>query len=218
MAEFDIVEKFKSLQGEGVYTGVPMAFIRFVGCSVGKKICHHCDTDFDNSLPWRGGGRFSVVDLYNWARPYNHICLTGGEPLNQDLAEFFLRRPADATLHIETSGTVPLEPVIQTARDMGLVLREYLWICLSPKPGFLEENIRFADEIKVIVPGLGNGPGWPTLDDAVRWADAGKKVFLQPRNKKNEIDQMSLKYVLDILREQPNLRLSVQLHKVLKEQ
>ena len=83
--KYPVVERFKSLQGEGMYAGTPMAFIRFVGCSVGKKTCAFCDTDFVEPLTWRGGGEYTEDELLEWAQPYRHICLTGGEPLDQDL-------------------------------------------------------------------------------------------------------------------------------------
>jgi len=212
-----IAERFKSVQGEGCYAGTPMAFIRFVGCSVGKKTCHACDTDFEHALPWRGGGRFDSTDLKRWAMPYEHICLTGGEPLDQDIRPMlFPFAPGDGVytpmLHIETSGTRPL-PLDASHPD-----RRRLWICVSPKPGFIEDVVLAADEVKVIVPGLGSGSDWPTPDDALRWAAAGKIVFLQPRNAKFDIDKVNLTYVQDLLHDYPQLRLSVQLHKILKVQ
>lgn len=208
---YQVAEKFKSIQGEGLYAGTPMAFIRFVGCSVGKKICHACDTDFEKTLPWRGGGEFAPGTLLDWARDYAHICLTGGEPMDQDLDPLFNLSATHRTFHIETSGT--------KARSFhGGRLYPTIWVCVSPKPGFLEEEVMAADEVKVIVPGLGSGPGWPTLNDALRWADAGKLVYLQPRNGKFDIDHVNLLYVQDLLREHPMLRLSTQMHKILKVQ
>lgn len=240
---YRVAEKFKSVQGEGVYAGTPMAFIRFVGCSVGKKICQHCDTDFDTTMPWRGGGEFSAERLMQWAEPYQHICFTGGEPLDQDLYSFLHHAENSTVFHVETSGTKPLP-------EKGpLASRSNSWICVSPKPGFLEDVVLAADEVKVIVPGLGTdeslarmrqvaeawkvaeastsevhplaareGFRWPTLEDALRWAKMGKIVFLQPRNAKNDVDKQNLLYVQDLIRDHPQLRLSVQLHKILKVQ
>lgn len=208
---YKVVERFKSIQGEGLYAGTPMAFIRFVGCSVGKTICHHCDTDFDKSLLWREGGEFTAEELLMWAQPYEHICLTGGEPLDQDLNELVRLGADEFTFHIETSGTKMLN-------DWLHVLRPKLYVCVSPKPGFLENVVMGAEEVKVIVPGLGNGEGWPQLADALRWAKAGKTVFLQPRNAKHDIDKVNLMYVMDLLRDYPMLRLSYQAHKLLKVQ
>jgi len=240
---YRVAEKFKSLQGEGVYAGTPMAFIRFVGCSVGKKICQHCDTDFDNTMPWRGGGEFTAEELHSWSRPYGHICLTGGEPLDQDLEPLFSQllnwHDPDGTgyhvdppmVHIETSGTRMLE------NPNGAWSTLKTWLCVSPKPGWLRGMIELADEVKVIVPGLGTTESllaltkndghplaqmerfrWPDLDDALQWAVEGKTVFLQPRNGKYDVDKMNLLYVTDLLRDHPSLRLSAQLHKILKVQ
>jgi organic radical activating enzyme len=227
-----VAEKFKSIQGEGLYAGTPMAFIRFVGCSVGKKICHFCDTDFDKPLLWRGGGTFNADQLLDWTWPYDHICLTGGEPLDQSqLAELCsVLTQKGETVHVETSGTKQL-PDWMTLKFSG-----NYWICVSPKPGFLEDVVLAADEVKVIVPGLGSDESlpfktlntaggstnerlrWPTLVDALRWADAGKLVYLQPRNAKFDVDQHNLMLVKDLLTIHPQLRLSTQMHKILKVQ
>lgn len=242
---YQISEKFKSVQGEGLYAGTPMAFIRFVGCSVGKRVCQHCDTDFEQMHNWRGGGQFSAEDLQQWSIPYKHICWTGGEPFDQP--DFFEAVDAwDGTPvihHVETSGTKPYE-----ATEFKRLYGWNSWLCVSPKPGFSEEAIAAADEVKVIVPGLGNitsaaiderirklkgegyqcGPGefedhakayrWPTLQDALRWAYNDKLVFVQPRNSKFDVDQNNLRIVQDIVAAHPQLRLSTQLHKILKVQ
>ena len=236
---YKIAERFKSIQGEGVYAGTPMAFIRFVGCSVGKKICQHCDTDFEKvGSSWRCGGEFTAEQLRLWSEPYRHVCLTGGEPLDQNLSplleEFYgLPRYSMPMLHVETSGTKHLgsSEALANVSDRN---RQRLWVCVSPKPGFIEDVVLVADEIKVIVPGLGTDESlphlgahylyprdtfrWPTLEDALRWAAAGKTVFLQPRNGKYDVDHVNLRYVQDVIAEHPELRLSVQMHKVLKVQ
>lgn len=217
--KYQVAERFKSVQGEGVFSGTPMAFIRFVGCSVGKKICQHCDTDFERTLPWRGGGSFTERDLWIWAHPYRHICLTGGEPFDQDLLPIFEDNESADMFHIETSGTRPLpdwwDRFATYAGEPGRG-----WLCVSPKPGFLEDTVAVADEIKVIVPGLGNGEGWPSLEDAIRWAHwkPSRPVFLQPRNGRFDVDKQNLLYVQDLIKDNPELRLSVQLHKILKVQ
>jgi len=206
---FQVAERFKSIQGEGLYAGTPMAFIRFVGCSVGKKVCQHCDTDFDKPLWQFGGGSQSIDDLLIWMGEYEHICLTGGEPFDQpqlhELVEELHSRCK--MVHIESSGTV-FAPVNHFTK------KPFLTIC--PKPGWHREMVDYADEVKVIVPSLGNGPGWPTIEDALRWVEDGKIVFLQPRNGKYDIDHINLKACQDLIAETPAFRLSVQLHKLLR--
>jgi organic radical activating enzyme len=141
--------------------------------------------------------------------------------------------------HVETSGTVWPNLQRSTLDDYPI---KRMWVCVSPKPGFREDMIDLADEVKVIVPGLGDVlPGWkptgekdpksgydivaadpnyrwPDINDALRWASNGKVVFLQPRNAKFDIDKNNLMIVQDIIRDHPELRLSVQLHKVLRVQ
>jgi organic radical activating enzyme len=209
---FQIAERFVSPQGEGVYAGTLMGFIRFTGCSVGKKVCHHCDTDFDRMDPWKGGGSLTLTALVDWAKANElvHVCFTGGEPFDQphleNLAEAFIQD--DFQIHIETSGTIKLP---------DWASHDQIWITMSPKPGWLKENITPCKEVKVIVGGLGNGPGWPTIDDALYFAnECAKPTFLQPCNKKYEVDFEALKVVQDLQRQHPELRLSVQMHKLLK--
>lgn len=209
-----VAERFKSIQGEGVHVGVAMAFVRFVGCSVGKGVCTFCDTDFDRVRSWRGGGMYTTDELIAWTKPFQHVCFTGGEPLDQDVAELVkdFVGPMDSEpcplLHFETSGT-------KMFPDLASYWKDNVWICVSPKPGWLPAMIEMADEIKVIVPGLSDRPGWPTLEDAVRWADEGRTVFLQPRNGRTELNRENLQYVVDVVKEHPQLRLSAQLHKML---
>jgi len=113
-------EIFRSIQGEGLYTGCPTTFVRFAGCSVG---CLDCDTVYarepENKItddkeinPHRVAALISHVD----ENPI-HICLTGGEPLEQDIDELatlievllksFSTRSL-LSLTIETSGTKPI--------------------------------------------------------------------------------------------------------------
>lgn len=204
-----VAERFKSIQGEGLYAGTPMAFIRFVGCSVSKKICAACDTDFAEPYPWKNGGVFTVSQLLDWVGPYQHICLTGGEPLDQDLIPLLAHAAFGRMFHIETSGTV----IPSWLNDN----RAYIHLCVSPKPGFRGEMIEAADELKIIVPGLGPGDGWPTLSEAKIWAltKPSRPVFIQPRNLRSDVDKQNLQMVLEVLKDHPELRLSPQLHKFL---
>jgi 7-carboxy-7-deazaguanine synthase len=218
---YEVAEKFKSIQGEGCYAGTPMAFIRFVGCSVSKTVCAACDTDYEVALPYVGGGTYSPEFLVQWAGAYKHVCLTGGEPFDQDLEPLlrsFHLLSDPPLIHVETSGTV-----FPNFTPIG-AWRERMWICVSPKPGYRDDMIALADEIKVIVPGLGvlrNGMciGWPTIGDALHWAlTMGKTVFLQPRNDKHDLNMTNLRMVQTLIQEYPQLRLSVQLHKLLHVQ
>ncbi len=223
---YPLAERFKAPQGEGLHTGTPMAFVRLVGCSVGQGVCTACDTDYDRQLPNLGGGLYTAEEIVAWAQPYRHLCITGGEPLDRDLRELVsVATSAGMDVHVETSGTKSPEWLTKGARgwmlrtDMSTgepgAMQTYgtLWVTVSPKPGYLEEMIHRADELKVIVGGLGGGPGWPTVEQAVQWADFGALVYVQPRNSKLDIDQRTLGEAIAIVDRHPQLRLSCQLHK-----
>lgn len=202
---FPVAERFKSIQGEGLFCGTPMAFVRLVGCSVGKEICSACDADFDRVMPEMGGGLYTPEELRDWVGDFRYVCVTGGEPLDRDLRP--LLDAIEAAFHVETSGTKQPE---------WLAIRRPTWMTVSPKPGFNEPwMLEQADEIKVVFGGLGCGTGWPTVEDAARWAEAGKLVYLQPRNQPDAIDPREMAAVIQIVLEHPRLRLSAQLHKYL---
>jgi|SRR5262245_1319982 len=203
-----IAERFFAPQGEGLYTGTPMAFIRFVGCSVGQNVCNLCDTDFSKMHFNLGGGLLYDDQLVKWANPYKHVCLTGGEPLDRELNTLIRAFAKEKVMvHIETSGTV----------DKQVGMHPNVWLTVSPKPGYHPEMILKANEVKLILGGLGlTTEGWPTFQDAVEWANAGKLVYVQPRNLTKDIDMNELRTAIDIVTQYPQLRLSVQLHKFLR--
>jgi hypothetical protein len=214
-----LAERFKAPQGEGLYTGTPMAFMRTVGCSVGHGVCTMCDTDFDKMLPEMGGGLYTVEDLLEWVGDFKHVCLTGGEPLDRNLSELIIAlADRDVLVHVETSGTRlprwlgsegPGQHYVQLADGFYPIK---LWLTVSPKPGWRPGVINLADEIKVILGGLGDGPGWPTLEDAVSWAQDGKLVYLQSCNDKKELRDGAR--ALSAVLGHPELRLSTQMQKV----
>ena len=102
-----VTEIFESIQGEGIYTGADTTFVRFAGCSTG---CARCDTmyawDPDSGEDYDPDRLFLTL---GGMRP-TKICLTGGEPLEQDpiqLAKLVssLGRH-DFDIHVETCGLV----------------------------------------------------------------------------------------------------------------
>lgn len=214
--KYPVAERFKSLQGEGLYTGTPMAFIRLVGCSVGQKVCTSCDTDFDKLYEHLGGGLYTVDELNEWIGDYLHVCITGGEPLDRDLTPLIhgiFDRMQVVRIHFETSGTK--DP--QWFREMRTIYGSRIHVCVSPKPGYTQHMIDDADEVKVIHKGLGDGPGWPTLQNALDWARQGIRVYLQPRNLKKDPDEKATQEVIELVKRFPTLRASFQLHKIINE-
>ena len=82
-----IVERFHSLQGEGVHVGKSAFFIRLGGCKVG---CTWCDTKESWSL--NAHEKMPVLEIAKEATAAQKdgaafAVITGGEPLHHDLEE-----------------------------------------------------------------------------------------------------------------------------------
>ena len=73
-----VVEVFDSIQGEGGLMGLPHTFIRLAGCNLR---CRWCDTKYALDAP---GVEMSVDDVVSKVN-CGYVCLTGGEPLLQDV-------------------------------------------------------------------------------------------------------------------------------------
>jgi 7-carboxy-7-deazaguanine synthase len=218
-----VAERFHSLQGEGLYTGTPMHFIRLAGCTVGKSLsnpsaraevgnaefpllktgapswlCHTYDgrrfwCDTDFGLK----ERIPLKDLLDdtWEK---HICLTGGEPLAHIPLVIDIITQADRKhiqVHLETSGTIDFS-------------HPKVWLTVAPKFGCLESMIRRADEIKILVDADFR------LDTLPYGVHHHPLVWLQPVNNELSVDNDNLYRCINLLSTVPKWRLSVQLHKI----
>ncbi|GBR77447.1 7-carboxy-7-deazaguanine synthase [Candidatus Termititenax dinenymphae] len=123
MSSANIQEIFRSIQGEGLYSGVPAIFVRFSECNLR---CGYCDT----KRSWRKTKHclyqpveFSrrqvrvpndisaedCADMIFWLAPQGLVSFTGGEPLLQAkyIAEVIKLLGTKYTYLIETNGTLP---------------------------------------------------------------------------------------------------------------
>ena len=78
MTQLRITEIFRSLQGEGLTTGMPTVFVRLTGCPLR---CDYCDTTY----AFKGGTTMSVDEVCERVASFgtSHVTVTGGEPLAQ---------------------------------------------------------------------------------------------------------------------------------------
>lgn len=219
MTNIHLAETFLSPQGEGMYMGTLMYFIRTAGCSVGKPIpggspayierCtlydgrnFLCDTNF------RKSETLDTAEVVKRIPAVNHICITGGEPLNQCVAmkEIIDNVLANTriTVHIETSGTIDAPWLY------NMQYRDRVWVTVSPKAGVLPDMLDRADEIKLLV------------DDNFDPVRAGRlvyglraQIFLSPISDEHTLIQKNIKHCLQLLGVNPNWRMTLQMHKVI---
>jgi 7-carboxy-7-deazaguanine synthase len=109
-----ISEIFDSIQGEGMFTGVPSTFVRTSGCNLR---CWWCDTPYTSWKPEKGRMTVDKIMEQIEVDGNRHVVITGGEPmLHRDAVREITRRcRADGRLvTIETNGTIYDETIIPT--------------------------------------------------------------------------------------------------------
>jgi 7-carboxy-7-deazaguanine synthase len=232
MKPYPISETFVEIQGEGVWTGVVMQFIRLAGCTVGKpypkeayerevagykyrglpiyteKCTLYDGREFPCDTDYRVKDRLTAQELVNGI-PQNvkHVCITGGEPLMHDLSTLISHLWGKFKhVHIETSGTiVPDYP-----------FKQDVWITVSPKKGYQDDMMMRANEVKLLVDDHFTVEKW--MLDLARV----KPVYLHPVNGEHTVNAENLQLCRNWQNQYPDFRLGVQLHKamstILKEE
>jgi 7-carboxy-7-deazaguanine synthase len=106
-----IIEIYKSLQGESSYAGLPCVFVRLAGCNLR---CTWCDSEYT----FKGGKRMAIEEVEREVARLSPdrglVEITGGEPLLQEREAVLLMErllQASFTVLLETSGERPLESV-----------------------------------------------------------------------------------------------------------
>jgi 7-carboxy-7-deazaguanine synthase len=102
-----IIEIYRSVQGEGLLTGVPSVFVRASGCNLR---CWFCDTPYTS---WRPeGSDLSIDEIVAQVEEWDtqHVIVTGGEPMlfSELIPLCDQLRAIGRHITIETAGTLHL--------------------------------------------------------------------------------------------------------------
>ena len=104
----NITEIFYSLQGEAKEVGIPTVFVRLTGCPLR---CNYCDTAY----AFKGNNPLSIKSIMEQIKKYNtrYVCVTGGEPMAQSNCLILLDTliKAGYKTSMETSGSIDISPV-----------------------------------------------------------------------------------------------------------
>ena len=206
---FFIKEIFKSIQGEGFFSGKSAVFVRFTGCNLWNGLekdrenaqCKFCDTDF-LGINGINGGAYSLNDLLDkidkiWSQKTKintkFIVLTGGEPMlqvNKKLVESLKNRGYFVSL--ETNGTIRFNI-------------DFDWVCVSPKAGNTLIQV-YGDELKLVYPQKNIVPD-------IYEKYSFKNFSLQPMDGELKVHNtnLTLKYCM----KNPIWRVSIQTHKII---
>ena len=219
-----IIEIYKSLQGESSYAGLPCVFVRTAGCNLR---CVWCDSEYT----FKGGRKMTVDEIQQEVRALSPdgglVEITGGEPLLQENDVVWLMErlvTARYTVLIETSGERLLDKVPSQAIKIVDVKCPH-----SGEGGtFRLENLQHLnsrDEVKFV---LASRKDYEFARNFIREHDLNHKVasvILSPAFRKDATGARDVSHcLLDprelaewMLADGLNARLGLQIHKFIWE-
>ncbi len=193
----NISEIFYSLQGEGARAGTPTIFIRLQGCKA-KFACAasgiKCDTEFES------GKKYASEQIIEWIKNNANTCReitwTGGEPtyqLTEEIINYF--KELGFYQAIETSGLNPVPDGID-------------FVCVSPKVAehIVEKNFPNGVTELRYVRHAGQSIPQPQIKAEHYW--------ISPHSDGFTINTDNLKHCINLCKENPQWKLSIQQHKL----
>lgn len=204
MKTLNINEIFYSLQGEAREVGLPTAFIRLTGCPLR---CGYCDTEY----AFKGKNMMPIEAILTELKKYNtnYVCVTGGEPLAQKNCYELLDKLVDNgyQVSLETSGSIDINSV----NDKVSVVMDIK----TPTSGEADKNLwsnidllQEKDQLKFVI---GSKADFDWCVDIIKTHPTSAGILFSPVFAAvNPTDLANW-----ILKKHLNVRLQVQLHKLL---
>jgi 7-carboxy-7-deazaguanine synthase len=213
MAEFQLAEKFISINGEGAYAGELAVFLRFAGCNLH---CSYCDTQWANQqdTPVTVYTEKEICD-YIMQSGARNVTITGGEPLMQENLSVLLK--ALHALHIrvevETNGSLPIAPYARMAERPVFTL-DYKLPVSGMEDRMLKENYLYLqpqDTVKFVI---------GTQEDLERAAEITAQYYLDEHCHvyfSPVFGKMNPENIVSFMQKQKlgGVRLQLQLHKII---
>ena len=157
--------------------------------------CDFCDTKYAFAAGKPMNRLQILVELANY--PCKTVVITGGEPTEQDLPALMTAlKSAGHIIHLETNG----------ARDCDVSQADF--ICVSPKKTVAKEMLQKADVIKLVI---GQQTDLKDVEKYYPYENEKTTLYLQPESNLQE----NITLCLQLVKQHPSARLSVQLHKML---
>lgn len=207
MGAVRITEIFHSIQGEANTVGWPTTFVRLTGCPLR---CQYCDTAY----AFTGGEMRSLDEVVTEVRRFaaRHVTVTGGEPLAQPdvLPLLTMLCDADFEVGLETSGALDVSAVDERVSKVVDFK--------TPGSGEVHRNL-FAnvthlsahDQVKFVICDEADYEWAKFKCDEYRLYGRVANVLFAPSTSELPAGELA-----DwILRDGLNVRLQVQMHKVL---
>lgn len=231
-----LAEHFHSVQGEGRHTGLPMHFLRFAGCSVGRIQPHQIDPKGTEEyagfkckaltvLP--NGERAKVCTDYTGSHffcdtDYNQHEEVAREELVKETWEYVACFTGGEPLMHQ--GKLWFKALFEALRYAEVAIHvetsgtiiptlNYDWLTVSPKEHWLPEVVQAANQVKFLVDPSHDSESF--ICGVAKYLLPDCEVYLSPIFDPNNLVQANLDYALELLREYPGWHLGCQWHKFL---
>ncbi|MGC7560126.1 7-carboxy-7-deazaguanine synthase QueE [Pasteurella sp. PK-2025] len=197
--EYNIVEIFESLQGEGFNTGMPSIFVRFGKCNLA---CPWCDTPYNQYTTW------TLSQILQKVRSFSakNIIITGGEPTIVPKIGFLLDalKAEGYFLAIETNGLKAIPHQID-------------YIATSPKRlyqhKYQQKCIPFAHEVRIVA-----DDNVLEFCEQIEQQIRSEHYYLSPCEINGEMNLLATITQIGLLNQRvnkPKWQLSIQTHKLI---
>lgn len=204
-------EIFCSIQGESSDSGLPCIFVRLYGCPIGCSYCDQPQTP-DNRK------KVSVANIVSKVMKFKgvkNVCITGGEPLiyQEVIPLTWELMHLGYKVSIETSGCVPIEE--STYRRSF----KYVMDIKCPSSGVAEKNLfdnllklQHNDEVKFVI---ADREDYEYMKKVLKKYPTQASILVSPMFDKDLKPVIGNKLVEWILEDKLNVRVQIQLHKIL---
>ncbi len=199
-------EIFYSLQGETTMAGFTSVFVRLTGCNLS---CRFCDTkramDYGEEMTVSG-----IVERVRAMEPFDHVTVTGGEPLLQNESFELLEKLAESgySVQVETNGSVDFTGVSGRVR----IIADVKTPSSGEENSFNMKNIErlgVNDEVKFVISDRAD------YDFSLRFMKENMPSLKCVVNFSPAFGTMSASELSGlIVSDRLNVRLNVQLHKI----
>ena len=205
MSTLRINEIFYSIQGESSRIGMPTVFVRLTGCPMR---CSYCDTAY----AFHDGQQKEIEEIIQEIKKFetNYVTVTGGEPLAQKNCIDLMNQLCELgyKVSLETGGALDIKDVHSKVKIILDVKtpksnedKNNFWPNLS--------NIRTNDEIKFVIQDYEDF-SW-SMDIIEKYQLNQNQILFSPVYNVLANEQLAEW----ILKHQLNVRLQLQLHKIL---
>jgi len=205
MNKYKVVEKFVSVDGEGIRVGYPVVFIRLAGCNLS---CKYCDSLYANDNPKYEVMTTQQILDYIISTGFKMVTLTGGEPLIhpgiETLIDTLIANNFD--VNIETNGAVDIQDINENA----LITMDYKCPSSGMEDKMLLDNFDYLNSTDVLKFVVGSQEDLLKAKEIIEKYNIECEIFFSPVFGDIEPKEI-VKFIID--NKMQNVRMQLQIHK-----